>query len=336
MQKFLLKACVFCQQGHSSKFLERHVAVERKMDFTVTAQTDGRFGSGIFCRPKKFRKIFNGPSYTPLSGIRLLAERGYLVVTEEFEMTDQFHPEFYQRRWRARVYDGRDTRKNKFVGLGEAPRKSLAKESAAMDFLIQVTLEESTLSLPAFQIPKNSRICSSVVSALEYLCKKMKYGTPVYDIHSVFVKGRDKYQVTVDVNGKKFKEIAYELKYAKYGAAKLAFDSLSGSVFELDKVIMGSDCLLASEREDAFVGSEELHIVSSKSTVQLGRVFKCEPWNSSRTSSPVSWYDGKSGRESNSGSSIMSPAPKRMRVCFNDDVPKKSVLEKIRKHMLDK
>jgi hypothetical protein len=133
-----------------------------------------------------------------------------------------------------------------------------------------------------------------------------------------------------------------ELKYAKYGAAKRAYDSVSETEFTLDDIIMGSDCLEEHERVHAFRGSQELHVVHSKNPViQLGRTFTSEipSRDTSRCSSPVSWYEGKGGDgrcpSSSSCSSIMSPARKRMRVCYRvGGIPESSFLEKIRKQML--
>ncbi|CAG7717495.1 unnamed protein product, partial [Allacma fusca] len=49
-------------------------------------------------------------------------------------MADQEHSLFKRHRWRACYYDGRE-KNGKIKGIGEAPRKALAKEAAALDFL---------------------------------------------------------------------------------------------------------------------------------------------------------------------------------------------------------
>jgi hypothetical protein len=56
-----------------------------------------------------------------------------------------------------------------------------------------------------------------------------------------------------------------DLKFAKLGAAKKAYDTLTGWNFKYDDIIKGEDCL--DEEEFNLVESEQLHIVHAKTVV---------------------------------------------------------------------
>jgi hypothetical protein len=269
---------------------------------------------------------------TPQSGVRVLSERGHLIVLEVSEMADQEHPLFKKHRWRACYYDGRE-KDGKIMGIGEGPRKALAKEAGALDFLTTLQQEQPHLSIPNCVVPKGCRINPYVLIALESLCERLGYDPPSFTEDIVFVKGREKYKFSIFVDGREFSDTSYFLKFAKVCAAKRAFDALNteGREFTYDDIILGSDCL--KDVDYNFVESEELHVVQAKKPPPK-RILGWETCELSGNPSPVPWKNEAGGSASGSttpGSvSSFGPASKKIKISPVGESPMPPVLDQIR------
>lgn len=226
----------------------------RQMDATVSAPstTGGAISvDSLEERPKE-------ASYTPESCLRFLSEAGFFFDIEVWEMKDKEHAEYSRRRWRVQVYDGTDDTGD-IKGVGEAPRKQLAKDSAILDLIEKLKIHKPQLLVPNCQIHKSALISPFVLLALERACEAQGFRSPAYTEELVVVKDREKVKFTIYVDSQQFQYSSTNFKYAKLGAAKKAFEGLSGRPFRLDEVLIGDDCL--DEKEFVLLETEQLNII---------------------------------------------------------------------------
>ena len=90
------------------------------------------------------------------------------------------------------------------AGIGEAPRKALAKHSAALDFLEKLSEARPELKIPECEVPLGCRISPYVLVALGTLCSKLELDEPMFVEDLVVIKGREKYKFTIIIGNHQF------------------------------------------------------------------------------------------------------------------------------------
>jgi len=194
---------------------------------------------------------------SPVFMLKVLSEEGKLFEMEakELEVGATNINDFRAHRWRVTWTH------NKIEGIGEAPRKMMAKQVAALDLIEKMRGLFPDENLPQCYIPAGCLINPFVFVLLDDKCDQLGIGAVEFQ-HQITLTARLKkqYATICYIEDQVFVGRSHEALYAKRFAAKSAYEAITGMNYPNDKIIRGVSCFTNGDIKYNPIESEANHV----------------------------------------------------------------------------